>query len=155
MVADRVADSFVIPLGYGTHVDWLRNVLASKRATIVSQGLTYQVVEPEIVDAATILPAMSPMRRRIIQIKNAAYAWRQAIFLLSFCEPSVQLSDVSLLRDETLAAGIGNQFRPAIDGLAHRKALRSKGNARIGNRKPRSYPLPSRAQPGTGDLFVM
>jgi hypothetical protein len=43
----------------------------------------------------------------------------QAIFLLSFCEPSVQLSQVSLLRDESLAAGIDNQFRPAINGLAH------------------------------------
>lgn len=55
----------------------------------------------------------------LIQIKNAAYAWRQAIFLLSFCDPAVQQSQVGLLRDEALAAGIDNQFRPAIDGLAH------------------------------------
>ncbi|HUH69305.1 MAG TPA: nitroreductase, partial [Mycobacterium sp.] len=28
VVADRVADGFVIPLPYGTRVDWLQNVLA-------------------------------------------------------------------------------------------------------------------------------
>ncbi|MGA5538776.1 hypothetical protein [Mycolicibacterium nivoides] len=55
----------------------------------------------------------------LIQIKNAAYAWRQAIFLLSFCDPAVQQSQVGLLHDEARAAGIHNQFRPAIDGLDH------------------------------------
>jgi hypothetical protein len=55
----------------------------------------------------------------LIQVKNAAYAWRQAIFLLSFCEPSVQVSQVRRLGDEILTAGIGTRFSPAVDGLAH------------------------------------
>lgn len=55
----------------------------------------------------------------LIQVKNAAYAWRQAIFLLSFCDPSVQLSRVRKLRDDTVAAGLSDRFGPAVDGLAH------------------------------------
>ena len=39
-------DVFVVPLPYGTRVDWLRNVLAARRATIDAQGKTYNVVEP-------------------------------------------------------------------------------------------------------------
>ncbi|WP_439658618.1 hypothetical protein ACSHWB_40535 [Lentzea sp. HUAS TT2] len=49
----------------------------------------------------------------LIQVKNTAYAWRQALFLLSFCEPSVQMS---------LAVGLGTELRdirlvPAVEGL--------------------------------------
>jgi len=34
VVADRFADGFILPLPYGTGVDWLRNVLAAGRATV-------------------------------------------------------------------------------------------------------------------------
>jgi deazaflavin-dependent oxidoreductase (nitroreductase family) len=52
VVADRVTDGFILPLPYGTRVDWLRNVLAAGRATIQVSGHAYDVVEPEIIDAA-------------------------------------------------------------------------------------------------------
>jgi hypothetical protein len=55
----------------------------------------------------------------LIQVKNAAYAWRQAIFLLSFAEPSVQTSQVHRLGELAAGAGIGARFAPAVDGLAH------------------------------------
>ena len=67
VVADRVADGFIIPLPYGAGVDWLRNVLAAKRATVTTQGQTYEVVEPEIIDAAAALPVLTPTRRRVWQ----------------------------------------------------------------------------------------
>ena len=38
VVADRVTDGFILPLPYGTGVDWLRNVLAAGRATITVDG---------------------------------------------------------------------------------------------------------------------
>ncbi|MDX3659518.1 hypothetical protein PV646_19620 [Streptomyces sp. ID05-26A] len=49
----------------------------------------------------------------LIQVKNTAYAWRQALFLLSFCEPSVQMS---------LAVRLSTELRdirlvPAVEGL--------------------------------------
>lgn len=67
VVADRVADGFVIPLPYGTHVDWLRNVRSSGQATITVGGQTYDVVEPTIIDMATAGPQLSSRRRRTFQ----------------------------------------------------------------------------------------
>lgn len=55
----------------------------------------------------------------LIQVKNAAYAWRQAIFLLSYCELSVQAELVERLRAQVAGSGIATRFRPAVDGLAH------------------------------------
>jgi deazaflavin-dependent oxidoreductase (nitroreductase family) len=42
-------DWFVIALPYGANTDWLKNVLATKSATIVREGTTYTVDRPEIV----------------------------------------------------------------------------------------------------------
>ena len=49
----------------------------------------------------------------LIQVKNTAYAWRQALFLLSFCEPAVQLSHAERLRHEVRGTGL----EPAAQGL--------------------------------------
>ncbi|OCB33377.1 nitroreductase [Mycobacterium malmoense] len=64
VVADRTADGFVVPLPYGTRVDWLQNVLAAGRATISSRGESYQVAQPEVIDAATALPMLSAEHKR-------------------------------------------------------------------------------------------
>lgn len=68
VVADRVPDGFIVPLPYGTDVDWLRNVMAAGRAVIMVGGETYDVVEPAIIDAAAAAPQLSPRRRE---------AWRR------------------------------------------------------------------------------
>lgn len=67
VVAERVPDGFVIPLPYGTGVDWLQNVRAAGRATVLSQGESYEEEQPEIIDAATALPLLSAQRRRTFQ----------------------------------------------------------------------------------------
>lgn len=67
VVAERVPGGFVIPLPYGTRVDWLQNVLAAGRATISVQGESHDVVQPAIIDAATALPLLSDQRRRTFQ----------------------------------------------------------------------------------------
>ncbi|HTX95478.1 MAG TPA: nitroreductase family deazaflavin-dependent oxidoreductase [Mycobacterium sp.] len=64
VVIDRVSDGYIIPLPYGTEVDWLRNVLAAGRATLRVHGETVQAVEPEILDAAAAAQQLSPRRRR-------------------------------------------------------------------------------------------
>ena len=63
VVADRVRDGFIVPLPYGTQVDWLRNVLAAGRATIKVGGGSYEVMQPEVIDAATAFPQLSPAHR--------------------------------------------------------------------------------------------
>lgn len=64
VVADRTDGGFVIPLPYGTRVDWLQNVLAAGRAAISFQGESYDVAQPEIIDAAAALPLLSTERQR-------------------------------------------------------------------------------------------
>ncbi len=67
VVANRVTDGFIVPLPYGTSVDWLRNVQATGEGAITVSGLTYDVAEPEILDAAAAAPQLSPDRRRAFQ----------------------------------------------------------------------------------------
>jgi deazaflavin-dependent oxidoreductase (nitroreductase family) len=67
VVADRVQDGFIIPLPYGSRVDWLQNVLAAGRASVSAKGETHDVTEPEVIDAATALPMLSPRRRRAFE----------------------------------------------------------------------------------------
>lgn len=51
----------------------------------------------------------------LIQVKQAAYAWRQALFLLSFCEPAIQIEHAQRLAEQVQ----GTTLRPAADGLLH------------------------------------
>jgi deazaflavin-dependent oxidoreductase (nitroreductase family) len=64
---NRVQDGFIIPLGYGTRVDWLQNVLAAGQATVTAEGETHEVTEPDVIDAATALPMLAPKQRRTFE----------------------------------------------------------------------------------------
>ena len=55
---------FVVPLPYGTGVDWLRNVFAAGKATVTVDGETHDVAEPEVIDAASAAPMLSERHRR-------------------------------------------------------------------------------------------
>lgn len=52
VLAAPADDGFVIALPYGTTSNWVRNVLASGSATLVNEGITYEVDRPEIVPLA-------------------------------------------------------------------------------------------------------
>ncbi len=67
VVAERIPDGFIIPLPYGTRVDWLQNVLAAGQATVSADGETHDVTDPEIIDAQAALPMLSPGRRRTFE----------------------------------------------------------------------------------------
>ena len=67
VVADRVQDGFLIPLPYGTKVDWLQNVLAAGGATLSADGDTCEVVAPEVIDAKEAVPLLAERRRRTFQ----------------------------------------------------------------------------------------
>ena len=67
IVADSVDDGFIVPLPYGTDVDWVRNILNAKRATVIHKGRTYQVRAPEIIAATQALPLLPPARRRTFE----------------------------------------------------------------------------------------
>jgi deazaflavin-dependent oxidoreductase (nitroreductase family) len=46
--AEATDDGFVIALPYGTTTDWLKNLLADGTATIVNEGETFEVDQPEV-----------------------------------------------------------------------------------------------------------
>lgn len=64
VVADRADGSLVIPLPYGTQVDWVRNVLTAGGATVVRKGETFITDGPEIIDATQALPMVGRDHRR-------------------------------------------------------------------------------------------
>ncbi|KQH76572.1 nitroreductase [Mycobacterium gordonae] len=70
VVAVPIPDGFVVPLPYGSDVDWLRNVRAAGSATIRSKGQTYHVVRPHVVDASTVEPLLPADRRRVFHAFN-------------------------------------------------------------------------------------
>lgn len=67
IVADVAGDHVLIPLPYGTAVDWVRNVLTAGEATIVSKGRTYVAAAPEIIDSTRALPLLPRDRRRTFE----------------------------------------------------------------------------------------
>ncbi len=52
--AVAVDDGFVIALVYGPCANWVQNVLASRSATIVHEGQTCQVDQPQVVPMQTV-----------------------------------------------------------------------------------------------------
>ena len=63
-VIKGIDDGFVIALPYGADTDWLRNVLASGSATIVDEGNTYRVDQPELVPLVMAAPYMPAKEQR-------------------------------------------------------------------------------------------
>jgi deazaflavin-dependent oxidoreductase (nitroreductase family) len=64
VVALPAVDGLLIPLPYGTRVDWLRNVMAAQKATIRVRRETYEVSQPKIIDRATAVSQLPASRRR-------------------------------------------------------------------------------------------
>ncbi|MCU7729409.1 hypothetical protein ODJ79_37320 [Actinoplanes sp. KI2] len=65
VVAEPVPGGFVVPLPYGSGVDWLRNVRAAGEAVIDLHGVPYAVDRPQVVPPAAVLPMVRPSRRRV------------------------------------------------------------------------------------------
>ncbi len=64
--ATATDEGFLIALPYGTRADWLKNVRASGSATIVDEGRTYEVDQPEIVAMADVSSEFPLMDQRTI-----------------------------------------------------------------------------------------
>lgn len=62
-----VDGGFVINLPYGTRPDWLHNVLAAGTATLVNEGRTYRLDEPEVVPTADVIEALPVKEQRTLR----------------------------------------------------------------------------------------
>ena len=64
VAAMRVTDGFVIPLPYGSHTDWVCNLMAKSGGNLRSAGEDFEITSPTLVDAATAIAEMPPRQRR-------------------------------------------------------------------------------------------
>lgn len=62
VVADAVADGYLVPLPYGTGVDWLRNILAAGTCTLDVHGRTVTAHALEVIPAERALALLPPSR---------------------------------------------------------------------------------------------
>lgn len=69
-------DGFVIALPYGTTSNWVKNVLAAGSATLVTEGQTYDLDQPEIVPLADVLDAVPARERRSLRLFRVEQALR-------------------------------------------------------------------------------
>ena len=73
-------DGFVIALPYGTSSDWVKNVLAAGSATLVTEGQTVEVDQPEIVplgDVVEFLPSKERRNLRLFRVEQALRVHRR------------------------------------------------------------------------------
>jgi len=63
VVVGRAVDGFYIPLPYGDHVDWHRNIQAADHFAIVWRGRKYPVRYGAIVDDAEAMPQIHRLVR--------------------------------------------------------------------------------------------
>ena len=58
-------DGFLLPLGYGTHTDWYRSLMAAGTGRLAWKGRTYQLERPELISGPDAMRAW-PLRDRIL-----------------------------------------------------------------------------------------
>ncbi len=66
--ARPMADGFVIPLTFGEQTDWFRNVQAAGGCVIRWKGANYPLIEPVVVDWATVRSAFYPVERVVMPV---------------------------------------------------------------------------------------
>src|SRR5258708_1462470 len=92
VVIEPVTDGFIIPLPYGTDVDWCRNILAAGQCTIQWHGNSYTVVEPALINAEDVIAKLSSMRQRIFRMIGVKQVLKVRI---------ANITPVSITRKET------------------------------------------------------
>ena len=66
--ATFIDGGFVIALPYGAQADWLKNVLASGSATLVHEGTTYEVDQPQLVPTPTVVQHMAVREQKMLRM---------------------------------------------------------------------------------------
>lgn len=59
---------FLLPLGYGTHTDWYRNIVSAGTCTLVWKGRTYQLERPELVSGPEVMRSWPRHERILLQL---------------------------------------------------------------------------------------
>jgi deazaflavin-dependent oxidoreductase (nitroreductase family) len=67
VLASYIDDKIFVPLPYGDHVDWLRNVLAHDGCEFSRKGEEIAASDPVVVEAGTALPVLPKGRRDVFE----------------------------------------------------------------------------------------
>ena len=65
VVAAEHDDSFLIALPYGERTDWMKNVLASGKATVMTRGQTYEVGQPQVIPMIDATSYFGPKEQKL------------------------------------------------------------------------------------------
>lgn len=92
VVVEPITDGFIIPLPYGTDVDWCRNILAAGECTIQWHGKRYAVVEPALINVEEVIAELTPVRRRLFSMIGVKQVLKVRI---------ATVTPASIIREET------------------------------------------------------
>ncbi len=76
VIAHHTQREVIIPLPYGTDVDWLRNVRAAGHAVVELHGRSLRVDEPAVVDIDAVIDLLPAAMVRIVRMNGAREALR-------------------------------------------------------------------------------
>lgn len=76
VIAHQSDQGVVIPLPYGTDVDWLRNLLAAGQGVVEVEGRSLNVDEPAVVDLADMIESLPAPMARTVRFNGAREAVR-------------------------------------------------------------------------------
>lgn len=63
-----LADGLLVSLPYGPDRDWVRNVLATGRATVLRGGRRFELADPRLLDAAGAAPLLPAALRPALRV---------------------------------------------------------------------------------------
>ena len=69
-------NGYVVALPYGPGADWLKNLVANGSATIVAEGITSVVDEPQVVAIAEAIDDFPPGERRLLRLFSVSECLR-------------------------------------------------------------------------------
>jgi hypothetical protein len=82
--AHEVSDGFVVPLPYGTDVDWLRNLQAAGSGSIVHEGGVFRLSRPTVIDRQAAFAHLGRRER----IRYRTFGVKHFLHIAAFAEPA-------------------------------------------------------------------
>ena len=76
VIAHQSHQDVIVPLPYGTDVDWLNNLLATGRAVVDVEGRSLKVDQPIVVDIADVIHLLPAPMVRTVRFNGAREAVR-------------------------------------------------------------------------------
>jgi deazaflavin-dependent oxidoreductase (nitroreductase family) len=73
VAARPTRDGFIVPMAFGEQADWYQNTVAAGGCVIRWRGMTYHLVEPEMVDFAIARQAFNPVERLLAPLFSKQY----------------------------------------------------------------------------------